>query len=380
MIRQRTCCRRRAVPALLVLVVGAQFAFAPAFAKTPRERVQEGVSEYEAGRFEEALKHFDEAGPVEDEKLRQVILENRAAALFQTGRLADAREAWVQGLAGASAAAEARIRYNIGNCHYQETLAMLKSPAAATDSAGVNGANPIPGTTPVTTLGGAPADGGMTLDAVLQPLDRAIENYRDSVRLDPHFENARANLELALRLKKQLQEQATSQPSSQPSEDSDQQNPNGNQNQNDNSQSENSNSPSSQNSESDDSENSNGEHADQQPQNGNENSDPNEQTNSDQNDSQNGNGSANCNADEQRPDNANNNKNDNGQAERNESQQQNGNDNQPETAATSNPTPVKMTQAEADRLLQIVRDAEMKRREALIRRQQAQRVPVKRDW
>ncbi|MEW6253018.1 MAG: hypothetical protein AB1716_20460, partial [Planctomycetota bacterium] len=67
--------------------------------------------------------------------------------------------------------------------------------------------------------------------------------------------------------------------------------------------------------------------------------------------------------------------------------EQAGADRSPRPAETSaegenagQPREVRMTQAEMERLLQRVRDAEKQRRELLLRRRVAQQKPVERDW
>lgn len=52
----------------------------------------------------------------------------------------------------------------------------------------------------------------------LELLDRAAAQYRDALRLDPTLQSARANLELAARLKERLEKLAERQPQSQPSQ------------------------------------------------------------------------------------------------------------------------------------------------------------------
>ena len=56
-----------------------------------------------------------------------------------------------------------------------------------------------------------------SIPAALEALARAQEQYRDALRLNPQLANARANLELAAQLKQQIEEMAEQQPQSQPS-------------------------------------------------------------------------------------------------------------------------------------------------------------------
>jgi Ca-activated chloride channel family protein len=162
-------------------------------ANSPRELIQQGNEHYAAGRYTEALGAYQQAADAAKTagvEISAELLHNQAAAEFKLGHLDEARELWVRALARKDAAFEAAARYNLGNCHYAEALKPLKSPDLQ---------QPV------------------SLDRVSEPLDRAIEQYRDALRLDPALQDARANLELAFQLKKKLEEQATSQPQSQPS-------------------------------------------------------------------------------------------------------------------------------------------------------------------
>ncbi|MCK4340111.1 MAG: hypothetical protein KAY37_00115 [Phycisphaerae bacterium] len=172
----------------------------------------------------------------------------------------------------------------------------------------------------------------------LERLDEASELYRDALRLDPTLTDARANLELTHLLKKQLeqqlqqQQQQQGQQGEQEKQDQDKQ-------------------PASQPSESQD----------------NQQSEQSEQGDSSQN----------------QPD-------EEGEEEEQEEKQQAQAESQP-TPAESQPTgseqeadqpatPIHLTPAQAERLLQMVRDAEKARREMLARQRAARHKPVERDW
>lgn len=147
--------------------------------------LQRGLALYEQGAFEEALQAFAAAGEPDDPRILPELLHNRAATQFQLGELDAARELWVRAAGLRDAAFEARARYNIGNCHYQAALR---------------------------AAGATPPDATAAVDA----LSKAIEQYRDALRLDRSLSSARANLELAAQLKQFIEQNSASQPSSKP--------------------------------------------------------------------------------------------------------------------------------------------------------------------
>jgi Ca-activated chloride channel family protein len=178
--------------------------------------------------------------------------------------------------------------------------------------------------------------------AALKLLDEAVAQYRDALRLDPRNANARANLELAARLKKQIEEQPPpqsqpqSQPSSQPNQDQqDEQDPDQQQG------------PQSQPSDQNDQQ--------RQPQDDDQ-QDPNSQQQRPQPDPNDPNRQQDPNAPQPQP----------------QAPQDDDADEQPP------PPEVRMSPEEAQRLLQMIRDAEKARREALRARQRIR--PVDKDW
>ena len=154
----------------------------PARAASPRELIQHGNEHHAAGRYGEALEAYRKAAEASHGAFDAELLHNQAAAQFKLGRIDEARELWVRALSLKDARFEAQARYNLGNCDYAAALRGLESGNA---------------------------------QGILEALDRATQQYRDALHLDPGVENARANLELAYQLKKKLEEQATSQPQTQ---------------------------------------------------------------------------------------------------------------------------------------------------------------------
>jgi hypothetical protein len=179
-----------AVRILLVAAVQLGLIVEAASAVTPRELIEQGVRDYAAGRYAEAGGAFEQAAEIAGDEYRAEILHNRAAVAFKQGDLAQARDLWVRALPLKDAAFEGQARYNLGTVDYAEALSVLESEQP---------------------------------QGALELLDRAIQQFRDAVRLDPGLSDARANLELAVQLKKQLKEAMQEQPQTQPSDQQQQQ-------------------------------------------------------------------------------------------------------------------------------------------------------------
>ncbi len=317
-------------------VVAGLWLVAPAVGDSdPRDAIRAGVAAYERGDYQTALDRFDAAaeggelvGPLVPE-----LLHNRAAALYRLGRIADAREAWVQSLSQGTPAFEARSRYNLGNCAYQEALAAFDQQESGT---------------------------------VREALDRAIVQYRDAIRLDPSLQDARANLELAAQLKKKLDEQSSSQPSSQPNENQDQQQEGEGEGEGEPSDSQQNEQQQDQSQDQEQSDSSDQQESQQQ---SGDNQQQQQQQEGNESDSQ-----------EQQP------QPDGQQGQEEESQQQpqdgeqQGEQQEAQSADGQSPVPIELTPEQAERLLQLVRDAEKARREALAKRQRARQKKVERDW
>ncbi|MFH1745505.1 MAG: hypothetical protein ABIG44_00510 [Planctomycetota bacterium] len=271
-----------------------------------------GHDHYAAEQYAEALVAYEEVAASMEGPPVAELLHNQAAAQFKLGNLDEARELWVRALALKDAAFEARARYNLGNCDYTQALSAMQSGGEA----------------------------GVGAAGLLEPLERAMRQYHDAIRLDPGLADARANLELAHQLKKMIEENATSQPQSQlSSQQSDQQEQDENQQQS-------SSQPSDQQSEQEKSEQDD---AQQSPTSQPEQ--PEEQPPSSQPENQS--------QPEQQP-----------QPEQDQSAE----------ASEQEAQPVNLTREEAERLLQMIRDAEQARRQALRAREAARHKPVKRDW
>ncbi len=177
------------------------------------------------------------------------------------------------------------------------------------------------------------------MDAPKEAIDRlksAMRRYRDALAIDPGDEDAKTNINMAQGLIKQLVEQLQQQEQQQQNQDQDQ-------------------------------EKSEDENQDQQQQQ-NQDGDKNEQ---EQNENDKQNQQDQSSEDQQQQDQEQN------QQQQQQNQQQN---DQTQSQQEQEAAPQEMTQQEAERLLQAVRDREKKRREERAKRLRAKHVPVLRDW
>lgn len=298
------------------------------------------------GKYEDALKGYDEALKNADEATRPEILHNQAATNFKLGKLQDAREIWLRVASSRDARFEAAARYNIGNCDYAEALRMASNESGQVDA-----------------------------NQLTELLERAKRQYLDALSLDPQLNNARANIELAEQLLKQIREQATTQPASQQTS---QNSPSSQQNQSsqpssqpqqsdqqDQSQSTSQPSSTQSNAQQDQSQSTTQPSSQPQDQPQTEDSDQNEQRPESQP------------ADQPEPEST---------TQPAESQPASQPESQPsagENSDSKQPSQrpdLTMTPAEAERLLQKIRDAERQRRLKLLQRERARQRPVDKDW
>lgn len=156
----------------------------------PWQALAAGDAALAAEDYAAALEHYTVAA--EDERLAAApeLLHNRALAHFRRGELDEARALWTRAAPLKDAAFEARMRHNLG----------VLNQRSATDRA---------------TAG--------DVAGALDVLERAIAQYRDAVRLDPGFDDPRANLELAARERRALREQQQQQEQQQQDQQQDQQ-------------------------------------------------------------------------------------------------------------------------------------------------------------
>ncbi len=327
----RLCSAQRSLLIFGLLLLGAS----PLLAESVRERIRSGNEHFAAGRFDEALRAYQQAAGAARPEYEAELLHNQAAAHFKLGGLDEARELWVRAAALRDPAFEASIRYNLGNVHYAEALSAFDQ---------------------------------QQVQPALSSLQQAGDYYRDALKLDPRLANARANLELADQLRRKLQESATSQPQSQPqSQPTDQQD-----NQNPASQ------PTSQPNPQSQSQPSNK----QEGQDGNPQGDP----EGDSQDSQDGADDVQPQEQAQQPDTQPSEDQPQTQpaaqtqpAQTQPAQTQPADEQQPQQGEPRG-QPIQLTPEDAERLLQKVRDAEKARRQVLLLREMQKHRPVERDW
>jgi Ca-activated chloride channel homolog len=327
--------------ALLALLLLSPVAWAE---ERPMELVRRGNEEYAAGKFDEALEAYRKAGELDPRLATPELRHNEAAALYKLGKMDDARDLWTSVKEAGTPAFEARTRYNLANCDYAEALAALEKQEG---------------------------------QKALQSLEKAAAGYQNALRLDPQFANARANLELASRLHREI-EQAKSEQQKQDGEKGDQKrDPNSPQTQPQQKQ------PQSRPADKDQKKDQQDQQSDQQQDQSDQQKNPQQEDDPNQQRS--------------KPENA----QDPNQSQGNEPNQapepnqpkpgedpnaagQSNAQSQPadQEAADADPNrpPVEMTRAQAERLLQKVRDAEKKRRDLLMQQRRAQQKPVERDW
>lgn len=350
-------CLRAFVPAFLILppilLTGV-----PAVASDPavRDTIRRGNEFYEAGEYRKALDAYTQLDPAPEDPAYADWLHDQAAAQFKLGHYDDARELWVRAASLKDAAFEARARYNIGNCDYAEALTAVRPPAGGGPSAPPPGQPQSP--MPLGQPAGAPASQPTAPPAdPIELLDHAIASYRDALRLDPTLANARANLELAAKLKKLLEEQQKDQPQSQPSQNKQDQNKQDKQQKQDQQQQNQQNQQDQQ------------DQQDQQSQRSQQKQQQSDSAGQQQDQQQNQSSEQ-----DQQP------KDGQQQGQQNQKPQSNPEQKQRGSANGQQTQQAKLSPAEARRLLQMIRDAEKRRREMLRARQAAGQKKVDKDW
>jgi Ca-activated chloride channel family protein len=126
------------------------------------------------GDFEAAAAAYERSATG---TLPAAAVYNHGIALYRTGQMTEAAERFQRAAAAENDSLAASARFNLGNSHYARAVAALQSQD-----------QPDPA------------------EAISQ-LEMAIDSYRSSLRIDPTDADARANIELATKLIKQLQQQ-----------------------------------------------------------------------------------------------------------------------------------------------------------------------------
>jgi tetratricopeptide (TPR) repeat protein len=174
--------------ALLIGIVMLLSLPAPGHTASPYEAMQRGTALYQAGQYEAAAQQYAVAAQVLPEVAE--ILFNQGDAFYKQQDYPRALEHYTRALQMGVRPLQSRLMYNLGNVKYQQALEALRS---AQDAA--------------------------------TPLRGAMAYYRDSLEIDPQYQEARYNLELAYLLLRQLvppqaQEQEGQEP--QPAQNQDQ--------------------------------------------------------------------------------------------------------------------------------------------------------------
>lgn len=112
-----------------------------------------------------------------DPAARPEAVYNQAVAAWQAGALDQAETLFAEAIARGDTALASRARYNLGNCHYARALKRLEN-AQQPDAAGA-----------------------------IEQLDQAVSLYREALADNPADTDARANTELARTLIDQLKQQ-----------------------------------------------------------------------------------------------------------------------------------------------------------------------------
>ncbi len=137
----------------------------------PDKLVRQANEALTAGKVDNALAVYKQLA--EQQPGRAELVYNQAVALYRKGNYDQAAELLGQSLKTHDKTLEAKARFNLGNCAYAEGLQLLKKKDKK---------------------------------AAVKQLQTAISHYRESLQANPNDADARANIELAQMLIKQLQQ------------------------------------------------------------------------------------------------------------------------------------------------------------------------------
>jgi Ca-activated chloride channel family protein len=286
-----------------------------------REWLLKGAKAYEAGDYAGAVEAYTKAREMIPD--RPEVAYNLGAAHYQLGDLPKARELFTESLQRSNRQLEGQAKFNLGNVAYAEALRKLGESEKAANL-----------------------------------LKQARSHYRDAIEVDPKDEDARANIELAQQLLKQLmQQQQQQQQSSDEKQDDGQDKQQDEQQGRQESQPEPESQPNSQPSQDAPAHQNQGEPEEQKP----------EPSQSPEKQPEDGDSQKSPSEEQDIKEEASPNK-----ASADDPEEQDNGD--------ASQSPDKLLREEAERLLQSVRDRERQRREELVKRRQAARPKVKKDW
>jgi tetratricopeptide (TPR) repeat protein len=171
------CIRKIALPAGIaaLFITGAALISGPALADAVYSRNSKANSLYKQGKFEEALKLYDDA-LLESPEDRKLSI-NKGSALYKTGDFDKAVESYESALSVEDKKAKADCHYNLGNAFFGQGEQMQQS------------GNP----------------------AASEKYKAAYENYIKALDLRPKDIDAKHNLQLAYRRMQQMQQQQQNQ-------------------------------------------------------------------------------------------------------------------------------------------------------------------------
>lgn len=175
---------------------------APAISEASfNELVREARAALEAGAYDRAIEAYRAAAELKPDAAEPAY--NEGVAHYRKGDFRKAAELFTQALGTADAALSARSKFNLGNCAYAEALNNVRQ-----------------------AQGGDPTAAPNLLKSAATGVKEAAGHYREALAAAPDDADARANLELSHRLLKlieEMQKQMPQSPSSQPNEQQEQQ-------------------------------------------------------------------------------------------------------------------------------------------------------------
>ena len=130
---------------------------------------------------------------------------NLGIAHYRNGDLKQAANQFRMTIGSQDDSVAARSRFNLGNAFYAQALNQLTPPA--TDLTPPTATQPPTGTTPTPPTASQAPSATQDVEAGVKLLQSAITQYRSSLRIDPNDTDARANIELAQSLIDELDQQ-----------------------------------------------------------------------------------------------------------------------------------------------------------------------------
>lgn len=142
---------------------------ADAVAESPRSLVRRGNRAFEAGRYDEAMKAYEQADVEAPES--PVVAFNQGTVHYRAEDFAAARAAFEKAArASHDPRFEAMCRYNLGNCWFREVRRQMDSD----------------------------------LGKAVEACERSVDEYQAALALDPTLDAARRNIEVVRRLWKSI--------------------------------------------------------------------------------------------------------------------------------------------------------------------------------